>query len=296
MRQARVIAAVALTFTVVLTSCGGAVVNPVDDGSYRALVPTSEQLEQPGAEGIPGGFPVLRAEGAESIEMIVDGDDVTVIADGHHVTSRRVQERRAVVDSEGSGPFRAQKEVLVLGVEPLRIAGLVIDRPVIWPGSFEGSPVVTVKSEDPGERGPVVSCGADEACLVLSSGVDPIGRYEDANNPELNENPVATVVISDSDIVFNLDSGEAVRINREDEAFTRSCGLSETFVWSVPENVGLEMEDPVLVQAACLGTPGDTRLHIFERSDMPVLVPFDPTSGGEWCPPSADCLMFVPAP
>ncbi len=296
MTKARVVAAVLLALTVVSTSCGGAVANMVADGSYRALVPSSVQFEQSGAEGIPGGFAVLRSDGVDSIGVIVDGDDVTFVVDGQEVTSLRVRERRIVVDSEGSGPFKGQKEVLILGGETLTLAGLTIDRPVIWPGSFEGSPVITVKSEDPDERGPVVSCGADEACLILSSNVDPAGRYEDANNPELNENPVAVIVVAGSEIVFTLDSGEEVRTSRQGESLIRSCGLAETFVWDVPRDVGLTMNDPVLVQAACPTTPGDTVLHIFERSDMPVLVPFDASWAGEWCRPSADCLMFVPAP
>jgi hypothetical protein len=268
----------------------------VGDGSYRALVPTSAQFTEPEADGIPGGFIPLRDAGVDAIEVIISGDDVTMLLDGREAVSRRVEERLVVRDSEGSGPFKAEKEVLVLGEEPLVVGGLTIDRPVVWPGSFEGSPIITVKPRDPDERGPVVSCGADDGCPLLSSGVDPVGRYEDANNPELDENPIAWITVSETAVEFMLDSNERIRMSRESETFTRSCGLSETFVWDVPTGVGLEMDDPVLVQAACPTTPGDVMLHIFERTDMPVLAPLGPKFGGEWCPPSADCLMFVPAP
>lgn len=125
-----------------------------------------------------------------------------------------------------------------------------------------------------------MSCGADERCLLLSSGVDPVGRYEDANNPELDENPVASIDVSETAVEFMLDSNERIRMSREGESLTRSCGLSETTVWDIPAEVGLEMDDPVLVQAACPTTPGDMMLHIFERADMPVLAPLDARFGG----------------
>ena len=40
---------------------------------------------------------------------------------------------------------KGRKQVLVLGGGPLTLGPLTIDDPVVWPGSFEDSPVVTVK-------------------------------------------------------------------------------------------------------------------------------------------------------
>ena len=279
-----------------LVSCGGPVRGQVSDASYQSLVPSIEQFATPEGADIPGGFVLLGESGVAMVEMQINGDQVKWFLDGEEVAQRTVEERMVVRDSEGSGPFKAEKEVLVLGDEPLVLASLIIERPVVWPGSFEGDPVVTVKSRDPDERGPVVSCGAEELCLLLSAGFDPVGRYEDANNPELDENPLASIRVTETAIEFTMDSDQEVSVSREGELWTRSCGFSETFVWDVPAEVGIGMDDPVLVQAACPTAPGDQLLHIFERADMPDLVPIGPEFGGEWCRPSPDCLMFVPAP
>ena len=280
----------------VATACGRPAVQGVEDEGYRALVPSSIQLEQPAADGLPGGFAPLREAGIDIIEIVIAGDDLTVFIDGDEAFSRRVENRLTVGDSEGSGPFKGAKEVLVLGEEPLVLPGLTIEQPVVWPGSFDGSPVITVKTWDSDEGGPVVTCGADEWCLLLSSGVDPVGRYEDANNPALDENPIASIEVSETAIEFILDSGERVEMPREGESVTESCGLSETFVWDVPAEVGLTIDEAGVVQAACSTTPGDVLLHIFGRADMPVLAQLDPMFGGEWCRISGDCLMFVAAP
>jgi hypothetical protein len=169
--------------SLVVSACGRPVVYEVEDGVYRALVPSAEQFEDDGARGIPGGFASLRETGINLVELTLEGDDVTFRLDGKNVVTRKIVDHLIVRDREGSGPFKAEKELLVLGNEPLVVGGLSITEPVVWPGSFEGSPVITVKSRDPEERGPGVSCRADEQCLLLSSGVDPTGRYEDANNP-----------------------------------------------------------------------------------------------------------------
>lgn len=151
MRTALIVTAVGL----VIASCGEPAGEVVGDGSYRALVPSSIQFAEVEADGIPGGFIPLREASVDTIEMIISGDDVTVLLDGREVISRRVEERLVVRDSEGSGPFKAEKEVLVLGEDPLVLAGLTIDRPVVWPGSFEGSPVVHSQVSKPRRTRPV---------------------------------------------------------------------------------------------------------------------------------------------
>jgi hypothetical protein len=269
-------------------------VGQVGDSTYHALVPSDAQFATESAKDIPGGFAMLRNSGISEIEVVVDGDEITIRTDRGDTTTRSVTERVVVQDSEGSGPFKAEKEVLVLGSDPLIVGDLIITAPVIWPGTFEGSPVITVKSQTDDDRGPGVSCGAEEACLLLSSGIDPIGRYEDANNPSLNENPIATIEVSDDSVEFTLHSGEVFKMGRTDETTTNACGLSETAAWDVPAAVGLAMEDPVLLQASCPSTAGDNYLIIFERRAIPVLAPLGPEFGGEWCLPGSKCLLFVP--
>ena len=169
----------ALTFG----ACGGAVVTQVRDGTYAAQVPTAEQYAAPAAVGIPGGFTSLSASAVDEVELSVVGDILTFRVDGADAASRNVVERLEVIDSEGSGPFKGQREVLILGADPLDLGGLRIENPVIWPGSFAENPVITLKTWDPAERGPGISCGPDEPCLLLTSGVDPIGHYANANDP-----------------------------------------------------------------------------------------------------------------
>ncbi|MGC2240500.1 MAG: hypothetical protein WA726_06645, partial [Acidimicrobiia bacterium] len=257
-------------------------------------VPTTEQLATAAAKDIPGGFLLLRSSDIDRLEVTVNGDEVELSADDHEVMTRTVTDRLRVRDAEGSGPFKGEKEVLVLGKDPLVIGSLTITDPVIWPGSFEDSPVITIKSRNDQERGPGVSCLASETCLLLTSGADPLGRYEDANNPQLGENPIATIAVLASSIEFTLDSGQVVDVSRSGEGSTDACGLSESATWDVPATVGLAMVDPVLVYAACPTTPGDTRLVIMNRDDIPVLAPLGAESGGEWCSPASDCLLFVP--
>ena len=148
---------VVMLFGLVVGACGGAAVEAVADGTYQALVPTAAQLADPGAGDIPGGFTSLHAGGVESVAVRIEGGAVTFAVDGTDAATRLVVERITVVDSEGSGPFKAQKQVLILGPEPLVLGDLSIPAPVIWPGSFEESPVITVKPQDSAERGPAVS-------------------------------------------------------------------------------------------------------------------------------------------
>lgn len=267
---------------------------PVEDATYHAFVPTSEQFASEASKDLPGGFAVLRSSGVDEIEVSLVGDQVTLRVDDGEPTIRQVTERFVVQDSEGSGPFKGSKQVLALGEDPLVIGDLTIISPVIWPGSFEESPVITIKPRNEADRGPGVSCGPTEMCLLLSSGNDPVGGYEDANNPALNENPISTIEVLTNSIEFTLDSGEVVKMDRTDEITTNACGLSVTTVWDVPGAIGLEIEDPVLVDAACPSTPGDTYLVIMDRTDIPVLAPLGPELAGEWCRPGPTCLLFVP--
>lgn len=280
--------------TLLATACTGPLVGTVADATYLATVPTDPQYATEAAGHIPGGFRALRNSGVDEIAVTINESDVTFALDGREVTSRIVSERLTVTDREGSGPFKGAKEILVLGVEPLVIGGLTIAEPVIWPGSFEGSPVITIKPRNDQERGPDVSCSSSEMCLLLTSGVDPKGEYEDANDPSLEQNPIATIRVTSTSIEFTLDSGQVVDASRDSEATTDACGLSETRMWDVPAAVGLDIQDPVLVHAACPSTPGDVHLVIMGRGDVPALAPLGPEAGGEWCPPSSNCLMFVP--
>jgi hypothetical protein len=281
--------------SLVVSSCSGPVVYEVDDGVYRALVPLDEQFEFDDARGIPGGFASLREAGIDLVELALEGDEVTFRLDGKEVVTRSVVDHLTVRDREGSGPFKAEKEVLVLDNNPLVLGGLSITEPVIWPGSFEGSPVITVKPRDPEERGPDVSCRADEKCLLLSAGADPTGRFEDVNDPELNENPIASIRVSDDFVEFTLDSGQQVRIGRSGESSTRACGLSETAVWDVPAEIDLAMDDPVLLHTLCPSSPGGSiQLIIIERAEIPVLAPLGTETEEEWCSAGPDCLWFAP--
>ena len=283
--------------SLVVNACGRPVVYEVGDGVYGALVPSVEQFAADAARGIPGGFALLREAGINLVELALEGDKVTFRLDGRDVVTRSVVDHLIVRDREGSGPFKAEKELLVLDNDPLVLGGLSITEPVVWPGSFEGSPVITVKPRDHEERGPGVSCRADEKCLLLSAGADPNGRYEDMNNPELHENPLASIRVSDDFVEFTLDTGQQVRISTSEESSTRACGLSETSVWDVPAEIDLAMDDPVLVHTVCPSSPGSSiQLIIIERAEIPVLAPLGTETDGEWCSAGTDCLWFAPAP
>ncbi len=287
--------AVLVLVSIAMTACTGPVVVGVADGTYTALVPTTEQLALDAAGDIPGGFAELRASGVDDLVVLVEGDEVSFQLDGKPVASREVVERVDVVDREGSGPFKAQKQVLILGSESLVLGELSIDEPVIWPGSFEGSPVITVKPWNPDERGPDVSCAVDEACLLLSSPISPTGRYENVNNPELGPSPVSSIEITDDVIEFARATDSPVRADGEARSISRACGMSATPVWDVPPEAGVEMGDPVLVHTLCPSQPGAAiRLVIMERAELPVLAPLGSTADGAWCIPGPSCLIFAP--
>ena len=279
----------------VLSACGGAVVAQVDTGTYQALVPSIDQFAVANARDIPGGFAILRNTGIDRIEMRIDGGEVTFRVDGTDASTRQVVDRLELTDSDGSGPFKGKREVLVLGKETLVLGELSIAEPVIWPGTFDESPVITLKPRNPEERGRVVSCRADENCLLLSSGVDPIGRYENSYDPQLGMSPIASIEVTGEFIEFQLRTGQPIRTSRREESFTRACGLSETLLWDVPAEIDLAMDDPVLIHTVCPSQPGTaTQLTIMERADIPVLAPFGIATDGEWCIVDLDCLWFLP--
>jgi len=272
----------------------------VDDGVYSALVPTTEQWAEGGSEAIPGGFAALRADGVEQVVVRIEGDMVTFELDGETFATRTVVERRDIQDSEGSGPFKAETQALALGEEPLILSSLRITDPVIWySGGYESTGVVAVKPWDPEERGPIDQCAAkDEQCLELPVGEtlvrDPIGDYTDANNPATAENPLTGIRVTATDMVYTLDNGEEVRSSREKESLTRACALRESALWPVPPEVGLALDEPVLVATHCPLPDGEaSTLTVMERDALPALAPLAPQWGGQWCQPGPDCLWFL---
>jgi hypothetical protein len=280
---------------IALAACSASGGQEIADGTYSALVPSAEQFAADAGRDIPGGFAGLRSAGIDQIELRIQGDNVTFFVDGSEAASRPITDRLELTDRQGSGPFKGRRQVLLLGTEPLAMGDLVIDEPVIWPGSFDESPVITLKPRNPEERGPDVQCGADEACLLLTSGSDPTGSYENANNPELNENPIASIEVASTFVEFTLDTGRQVRISRTDQSSTQACGLTETEVWDVPPEIGLAMDDPVVVHTVCPSTPGGAiQLTIIARPAIPTLAPLGSETDGDWCSASPTCLWFAP--
>lgn len=276
--------------------CSGPVIVDVDTGTYEALVPSAEQFAADLSNDIPGGFAFLRDADIDSVILLIEDDEVSFMIDGIAVATREVSERREVRDKEGSGPLKGSKSVLILGEDPLVIDGLSIDQPVVWPGSFEGSPVITVKPWNPNEHGPAISCSAVEHCLLLSAGVQPSGRYENVNDPEQNQSPITSIYVTDEFIEFTFPAEQKVRFSRTGELSNWVCGLSETVMWDVPAEVGLGMRDPVLVHTVCPSAPGSSiQLVIMERAEIPLLAPLSNTADGNWCTGGPACLWFAPA-
>ena len=102
-------------------------------------------------------------------------------------------------------------------------------------------------------------------------------------------------MINDESIDITLDSGDHVTISASDGSVTHACGLSENRVWDLPAEIGLAIDDPVLVHTLCPSTPGAAiQLVIMDRSAIPLLAPLTEAREGDWCTPSPDCLLFVP--
>ncbi len=292
-----VVMGILLMAVFVVVGCGSSIGYEVAEGSYLSVVPSAEQFELDAEGALPGGVATLRNDGADLIEVDIDteADQVHVRLDGNDAATLDIVDRVDITDSEGSGPFKAKKRILVLGDGPLVLGDLVIDEPVIWPGSFEESPVITLKARNPDERGPTISCGADEACLLLSFGVDPAGRYSDANNPELDENPIDSILIDAEFFTITLDDGDPVTIPVVGGSTTSACGLSQNPMWDLPAELGLAIDDPVLVHTLCPSTPGGgIQLVIMDRSAVPILAPLTEATEGNWCLPGPECLLFVP--
>ncbi|NYI41493.1 hypothetical protein [Demequina lutea] len=272
----------------------------VDDGVYGALVPTAQQWADPGSQAIPGGFAALGTDGVKRVVVRISGDTVTFELDGRTAVTRNVVERRSIQDSEGSGPFKAQTQVLALGDEPLVLGSLTIATPVIWySGGYSSTELVAIKPWNPNERGPVTQCTAeDKQCLELPVGDtlvgNPIGAYSNRNAPGTAENPVANIRVTATSIVYTLNNGQEVRSSREGESLIRACVLGESVVWPVPAEVGLAFNDPVLVDTGCaLPTGNAPTLTVMERAALPVNAPLAPQWGGQWCQPGPACLWFV---
>lgn len=278
----------------------GSYLHVVDDGVYAALVPTTGQWADDRSQGIPGGFAALSADGVERVVVRIEGDTVTFELDGEAAVTRKVVERRDVQDSEGSGPFKADTQALALGEEPLVLGSLRVSDPVIWyAGGYDSTGVVAIKPWDRAERGPIVQCvAADEQCLELPVGEvlvgDPIGDYTDMTGPRAAENPVTGIQVTDTDVVYTLDTGQQVRSSREEESLVRACALRESAVWPVPAEVGVTFDDPVLVETGCPLPSGEApTLTVMERAALPVLAPLEPKWGGQWCQPGPACLWFL---
>lgn len=278
----------------------GPYLHAVDDGVYGALVPTAEQWADDRSAEIPGGFAALSADGAQRVVMRIEGTEVTFELDGETAATRTVVERRDIQDSEGSGPFKADTQVLVLGEDPLVLGSLRISDPVIWyAGGYDSTEVVAIKPEDPEERGPIAQCAAaDQQCLELPVGEtlvgDPVGDYTNMNGPGAEQNPLTAIRVTATDVVYTLDTGEEVRSSREEESLVRACALRESTVWPVPAQVDVAFDDPVLVETSCPLPPGQpSSLTVMERAALPVLAPLAPQWGGEWCQPGPGCLWFI---
>ncbi len=301
----KIVAAAATAVAVIpmISSCGASAGLGVEDGTYTAIVPSEAQFAEDSGQGIPGGFAVLADSGVTRVEVVVDGDTVQFVIDdaatGRSIVEREVVERFSVRDREGSGPFKGTKDVIALGDESLELGGLVIDQPVLWPGSFESSPVVTLKERLDSDSGPAVSCGPAEACLLLTRAADPTGFFEATVEPG-RLGPVESIEVGVEQIEVNLVSGEQVVVDRADEQLIDACGIAETILWEVPGSAGLEFDQPVLVYTVCPFDPGTAvQLVILERAAIPVLaaIPADGgegTAAAEWCNQSDSCLWFVP--
>lgn len=48
------------------------------DSTHRAMTPTAEQFAMDSTRDIPGGFEVLGRSGIDGIEVVVDGDAITI--------------------------------------------------------------------------------------------------------------------------------------------------------------------------------------------------------------------------
>lgn len=292
-------AASSLLLAAGLSGCGPQL-HAVEDGVYGALVPTSQQWADQGSSDIPGGFAALSADGVKRVLVRIAGETVTFELDGQAAVTRTVAERRDIQDSEGSGPFKANTQVLVLGDEPLVLGSLTISAPVIWySGGYSSTALVAIKPWDLHERGPIAPCtSVDTQCLELPVGEtlvgNPIGVYTDMNDPGAADNPVSSIRVTATDVVYTLDTGQEVRSNRERESLVDPCALGQSAVWPVPADVGVGFDDPVLVDTSCpLPTGNAHSLTVMERAAVPVLAPLAPQWGGQWCPPGPDCLWFI---
>ncbi len=285
--------ALVVGLALIAVSCAGSAVVEVAPGTYVALVPSAEQFSADGTGAIPGGFRALAAGGISQVSLTVGPDTVIPTIDGSPGVPLPIEARTKVGDREGSGPLRGARRILVLGDRIFRLGSLVVDSPVIWPGSFTASPVVTLKPGDPTERGPVVSCRSDEPCLLLSLPPDPVGTYVDANDPDRYPNPLASIRITADRIEFIPDDGGTITAPADPRDWSTACGIAESPLWDVPAELLPRLDDPVLVWAPCPTDPGAAiRLVIMERGAIPILALTE--DGSSWCEQGPRCLWFAP--
>ncbi len=267
-----------------LTSCGGdTIIAEVDPGTYAARVPTSEQLTATGAAALPGSLGDLREAGIDRLEVEVADDEVRIAIDGETVATRAIAEREQALAQEGDEAFQSRIEAVILrlGGGALEIGGASFDQPAVVPGRATGTALVALRSWG-GETPIDLGCRGIEPCLLATSGSPPSGSYE-STAPDDAAGPVTSIEVSGEDLVLRLASGdsvEATRPNDPERATTAACGITETAIWEVPGEAGLDMDDPVVVDTSCLGDAAGSYLTLLERADIPVLAPW---GNPVWC-------------
>lgn len=272
-----------LALVLALASCADdTIVAEVDPGTYAARVPTSDQLAAD-TGAVPASFGDLRASGIDHLEVEVDGDEVRIAVDGGTVATRAVSERVRALADEGDEAFRSRIEAVILRLDggPLEIGGVSFDQPAVVPGRATGTALVALRSWG-GETPVDLGCLYTAPCLLATRGSPPSGSYESAA-PDDAAGPVTAIEVRGEDLDLRLASGASVEATRpadSERATTPACGITETAIWEVPGEAGLDMEDPVVVDTSCLGDTAGSHLTIMERADIPVLAPW---GNPVWC-------------
>lgn len=269
---------------VVLAACvEDTIVTEVDPGDYAARVPTSEQLTAPGAAALAGSFGDLREAGIDRLELEVADDEVRIAIDGETVATRAIAEREQALAQEGNEAFLARIEAVVLrlGGGPLEVGGASFDQPAVVPGRATGTALVALRSWG-GETPIDLGCRGIEPCLLATSGSSPSGSYE-STAPDDAAAPVTEIEVRGDDLALRLPSGTSVDATRPadpERATTAACGITETAIWEVPGEAGVDMDDPVVVDTTCLGDAAGSYLTLMERADIPLLAPW---GSPVWC-------------
>jgi hypothetical protein len=269
---------------IALTACGAdTIVTEVEPGTYTARVPTSDQLAAPGAGALPGSFADLREAGVDRLEVEVADDEVSIAIDGETVATRAIAERVQALAQEGDEAFQSRIEAVVLrlGGGALEIGGASFDQPAVVPGRATGSALVALRSWG-GETPVALGCLYTTPCLLATTGSEPSGSYE-STAPEDAAAPVTEIEVRGEDLELRLASGTSVEATRPadpERATTAACGITVTAIWEVPDEAGLGMDDPVVVDTSCLGEAAGSYLTLMERADIPVLASW---GNPVWC-------------